>query len=137
MIGAGEQGYAVSRDYSVIALALLRRAPPRSAHDALGAPVIVYGLAGVAAIYYLTWRHANGILAAALADIFFSFNPHFFFVSSINLAGRAEPGRSRRHVEHYRAAARNTLWLPGAVFGLSTTFKVFVPFVTVIAPACS
>lgn len=148
MIGAlASQGYAPYREiYSVIApFALLTMRAAATLWDTthwVRMPVIVYGLAGVAALYYLTWRHTprNGILAAGLAAVFFSFNPHFFFVStSINLeAGALGLGLiAVAIVEHYRtrpAHTRSTLWLllAGAVFGLSTTFKVFVPFVPAV-----
>ena len=79
-------------------------------------------------------------LAALFAAAFLSFNPHFFFVStSINLeAGALAWGlASVALVEFYRTrsqSARNGPWLllAGVAFGLSTTFKIFVPFVPAI-----
>ena len=148
MIGAlAREGYAPYREiYSVIApFALLTM---RAGVTLWGTthfvrtPLILYGLAGVAALYYLVWRHStrDKVLAASLAAIFFSFNPHFFFVStSINLeAGALGLGLvAVALVEQYRsrpASARSAWWLlaAGIVFGLSTTFKVFVPFVPAV-----
>jgi len=148
MIGAlARAGYAPYREiYSVIApFALLTMRAGVTLWDTthfVRTPLILYGLAGVAALYYLVWRHSarHKVLAASLAAVFFSFNPHFFFVStSINLeAGALGLGLvAVALVEQYRsrpASARSVLWLlaAGIVFGLSTTFKVFVPFVPAI-----
>ena len=153
MIGAlARAGYAPYREiYSVIApFALLTMQAAAtlfgSAHTvrSLG---IVYGLAGVAALYYLIWQHSARpkIVAAAAGAVFFSFNPHFFFVStSLNLeAGALAFGLlAVAAVEAYRTrsapgqhqAQRAWLWLlaAGVAFGLSTTYKVFVPFVPAV-----
>ncbi len=149
MIGAlAHAGYAPYREiYSVIApFALLTMQAAAtlfgSAHTvrSLG---ILYGLAGVAALYYLTWQHSAcpKTVAAAAGAVFFSFNPHFFFVStSLNLeAGALAFGLlAVAAVEAYRTrpatAQRAWLWLlaAGVAFGLSTTYKVFVPFVPAV-----
>ena len=104
--------------------------------------MMLYGLMGVAALYFLVFRQARNLpaLAALFAGAFFSFNPHYFFVStSINLeAGALAWGLlSVALVEVYRMRrgdAWRALWLilAGVAFGLSVTVKIFVPFVPAV-----
>ncbi|MFN2203779.1 MAG: hypothetical protein ACK2UO_21465 [Caldilineaceae bacterium] len=102
--------------------------------------MMLLGLMGVSAVYYLVYSQSRSlpVLAALFAATFFSFNPHYFFVStSINLeAGALAWGLlSVVLVEVYRRRGANSnLWLllAGGAFGLSTAVKVFVPFIPAV-----
>ncbi len=98
MIGMlANQGHAPYREiYSVIMpFSILTMQASAALWDAthhVRTLMMLYGLIGVAALYFLVYRHARSIpvLAALFAATFFSFNPHYFFVStSINLEAGA------------------------------------------------
>ena len=148
MIGVlANQGHAPYREiYSVImpfaVLTMRLSAVLWDASQNVRNLIVVYGLMGVAAIYYLVRHHArsHAALASVFAATLFSFSPHYFFVStSINLeAGALAWGLlSVALVEYYRTrpqSAGHVLWLllAGVAFGLSTAFKVFVPFLPAV-----
>lgn len=144
MIGMlAKEGYVPYREiYSVIApfavLTMQVSAMIWGATAGVRDLMILYGLAGIAAFFFLVKEQTRyfATLAALLAATFFSFNPHYFFVStSINLeAGALALGLlSVALVEVYRTRpAWGWLLLSGVLFGLSTTFKVFVPFIPVV-----
>lgn len=136
--------YSVIMPFAVLTMQISAAIWGATAHVRL--LMIAYGLMGVAALYFLVYRHSRSYaaLAALFAGTFLSFNPHYFFVStSINLeAGALAWGLlSVALVEQYRTrsgvpnrSSGRLLWLllAGVAFGLSATFKVFVPFLPAI-----
>ena len=144
MIGMlAKEGYAPYREiYSVImpfaVLTMKASASIWGATSGVRGLMILYGLAGIAALFFLVRQQTRfyATLAALLAATFFSFNPHYFFVSSsINLeAGALALGLlSVALMEVYRTRpAWGWILLSGVFFGLSSTFKVFVPFIPAI-----
>ena len=147
MIGMlAKQGYAPYREiYSVImpfaVLTMEASASIWGATAGVRGLMILYGLASIVALFFLVRRQTKtyATLAALLAATFFSFNPHYFFVStSINLeAGALALGLiSVALIEVHRTrSAWGWIFLSGVLFGLSTTFKVFVPFLPAIIGA--
>ncbi len=131
------QIYAVIMPFAVLTMRISAELWGASHHVRL--LMIAYGLIGISAVYFLVYRQSTSkrVLAAVLAAAFLSFNPHFFFVStSINLeAGAMTWGLlSIAAVELYRMRKGDRwrlLWIlfSGVLFGLSATFKVFVPFI--------
>ncbi|GIV76064.1 MAG: hypothetical protein KatS3mg050_0458 [Litorilinea sp.] len=104
--------------------------------------MMAYGLAGMMALFYLVRRQApphQATLAALLAGLFFSFNPHYFFVStSINLEAGALAFAllSLAAAEQFRTQSRRRwILLSGVLFGLSATFKIFVPYLPAVIAA--
>jgi hypothetical protein len=104
-------------------------------------PMVLLGLMGIAAVYFLVARQASKkpVIAGILASVFFSFNLHYFLVSSsINLeAGALSLALlSVAVAEHYRVTPRWIwLFLSGVCLALSISIKILVPFIPLIVCA--
>ena len=105
--------------------------------------LLIYGLLGVWAVYELALRHApqRPFTAAVLATLFFSFNPHFFAVSTtITLEASALAFGllavlAMDQATGQAAVSRRALvWAAasGVAFALSLAIKVMVPFVPAV-----
>lgn len=140
MIGMlAHAGYAPYREiYSVIApfalLTMQVSAAVWGATPAVRTLLVVYGLLGVAALFFIVRRQVapGATLAATLAALFYSFNPYYFAVStSLNLEAGALAFAllSVAALELFRTR-RSWVWvlLSGMAFGLSIAFKIFVPY---------
>jgi hypothetical protein len=104
-------------------------------------PMILLGLLGIGAMLLLVVRQskAKPIAAGLVASLLFSFNLHYFLVSSsINLEGAALSLAvlSVAVAEYYRVNPR-WVWLfsSGVCFALSISIKMLVPFVPLIVCA--
>ena len=101
-------------------------------------PMVLFSLLSIISIFFLVAKkqNLNFLLAGTFAALFFSFNPHFFLVSSsINLeAGALAFALVSVALAELYCANDKLIWLflSGIGFALSLAIKIFVPFVPLV-----
>jgi hypothetical protein len=100
--------------------------------------MLIYGMAGIVGLFALVRRQATArpLLAATVAALLFSFNPHYFAVSTtLNLEAAAVAFgvlAVLAMAEYTRRPAAWRLLFSGLLFGLSLAIKVLVPFLPAV-----
>ena len=97
-------------------------------------PLMLTGVAGIGLLAALTARHAPRLpwLAAALAALFFSFNPHYFDISNTLNLEAAALAWGTASLWALTRARTGSGWgwaaASGVAFALSLLYKVLLPF---------